>query len=79
MANSVEKVKKYAKRQALWLLPYLVNKTTRFLDEEENLNPLLAKTLDRELDDHKVSKCTEVKLCENILRIHSRSIHFKVI
>ena len=47
MANSVEKFKKYAKRQALWLLPNLVNKTTRFLDEEGKLNHALAEVLDR--------------------------------
>ena len=56
MANSAEKVEKYAKRQAFWLLPYLVNKTTRYVDEEEELNPSLAEALDRELDDHRVSK-----------------------
>ena len=65
MANSVEKVKKYAKRKQLRLLPYLVNKTTRFLDEEEKLNPALAQALDRELHDHRVIKCTGEKPCES--------------
>ena len=48
MANSVEKVEKYTKRQAFWLLPYLVNKTTRYVDEEEELNPAIAEALVRE-------------------------------
>ena len=48
ITDSAEKVEKYAKRQAFWLLPYLVNKTTRYVDEEEELNPAIAEALDRE-------------------------------
>ena len=40
--------------------------------EEEKLKPALAKALDRELHDHRVSICTGDKLRENIARIQSQ-------
>ncbi|XP_062608883.1 uncharacterized protein LOC134270664 [Saccostrea cucullata] len=52
--ESQAKLRMYAKKQAVWLLPLVKNKSRRYEEEMEEVNPVLMEALDRELDEHLV-------------------------
>lgn len=54
IASSPDRIKSYAERQAIWLLPGLIGKSTRQEEKEESINPTLLEAIDKEMDEHMV-------------------------
>lgn len=56
IASSPGRIKSYAERQAIWLLPCLIGKSTRHEEKEESINPTLLEDIDKEMDEHMENK-----------------------
>lgn len=63
--NNKDTMIDYAKRGAEWLIPILMNKQKPSENSNADIDGHLFEMLDRELDDHEVSKNCRLKLKKN--------------